>query len=365
MLFGIMQVIRCLLFNVKKVVMIFVEVANSIRYKYRSEFVVQEHNDLPKEYLKFPKPSQRMSRIKRLGHTLIGLILFPVYWIMAYAVSTPGLAFRGICALKGLRLLVRERDFVRAYGLIVAPLDSVRYFEFDFMWRTIKKIRVQTYLDVSSPRLLPLMVVDRISNLKAELINPDRSDLPATISLANAFTVADRCQFHSCLIEDAPLKMNSFDLITSMSVIEHIPDDTGAIQKMWDLLKPGGVLVISMPCAAKASEEYTNLNDYELIDTDENGFVFWQRYYDEELIQQKIYSITGLPRRVQIYAEKKAGSYNQNVTKKRSDPYYPYWREPLMMGMQYEFRDRLADLPGMGVIAMEFVKPDQRNNSLK
>jgi len=320
--------------------------------------VLQENNDLPIKYLKFPKPFQKMSRIKRFGHTLIGLILFPVCWLMAYGVSAPGLAFRGLCALKGLRLLVRERDFVHAYGLIVAPLDSVRYFEFDFMWRTIKKIRVQTYLDVSSPRLLPLMVVDRISNLKAELINPDKNDLPATISLANAFTVADRCQFHSCLIEDAPLKINSFDLITSMSVIEHIPDDKGAIQKMWDLLKPGGVLVISIPCAAKASEEYTNLNDYELIDTDENGFVFWQRYYDEKLITERIYSITGTPRSFQIYGERKAGSYNQNVTQKRSDPFYPYWREPLMMGLQYEIKEKLSDLPGIGVIAMEFVKPN-------
>lgn len=319
---------------------------------------MQEHIDLPKEYLRFPEPFKRVSRIKKLGHTLAGLMLFPVYWLMAYAVRTPGLAFRSLCALKGMRLLLRERDYVRAYGLIVSPLDSVRYFEFDFMWNAVKRIKIQSYLDVSSPRMLPLMIADRAANLVADLINPDKKDLPMTISLAKSFGVADRCRFHGSLIEEAPLKPESFDLITSMSVIEHIPDDKGAIQKMWDLLKPGGVLLISIPCTAKASEEYTNLNDYELIDTDESGFVFWQRYYDEELIQQRIYSITGMPRRFQIYAEKKVGSYNQNVTQKRSNPFYPYWREPLMMGMQYEFKERLADLPGMGVIAMEFVKPN-------
>lgn len=326
---------------------------------------MQEHIDLPKEYLRFPEPYKRVPRMNRLAHTLAGLMLFPVYWVMAYAVCTPGLAFRVLCALKGVRLLLRERDYVRAYGLLVAPLDSVRYFEFDFMWNAVKRIRIQSYLDVSSPRMLPLMITDREKSLVADLINPDKKDLPATISLAKSFGVADRCRFHSSLIEEAPLQLESFDLITSMSVIEHIPDDKVAIQKMWDLLKPGGVLLISIPCAAKASEEYTNLNDYELIDTDESGFVFWQRYYDEALIQQRVYSITGQPRRVRIYAEKEAGSYNRNVTQKRSDPYYPYWREPLMMGMQYEFRDRLADLPGMGVIAMEFVKPDQKSNPLK
>ena len=101
-----------------------------------------------------------------------------------------------------------------------------------------------------------------------------------------------------------------------------------------------------------------NLNDYGLINTDENGFVFWQRYYDNKLITERIYSITGAPRRFQIYAEKKADSYNQNVTQKRSDPFYPYWREPLMMGLQYEYKEQLDGLPGMGVIAMEFVKPN-------
>jgi len=264
-----------------------------------------------------------------------------------------------------MRLLWREFDYVRAYWLLVAPLDSVRYFEFDFMWNAVKRTRVQTYLDVSSPRMLPLMIIDREKSLVADLINPDKKDLPATISLARSLGVVDQCRFHSSLVEEAPLQPGSYDLITSMSVIEHIPDDKGAIQKMWDLLKPGGVLLISIPCAANASEEYTNLNDYELIDTDDSGFVFWQRYYDEALIQQRVYSITGQPRSVRIYAEKEAGSYNRNVTQKRSDPYYPYWREPLMMGMQYEFRDRLADLPGMGVIAMEFMKPDQKSDPSK
>ena len=125
--------------------------------------------------------------MKRLALKLAGLVLFPIYWIMAYAVRTPGLAFRMLCALKGMRLLLRERDFARAYGLLVAPLDSVRYFEFDFMWNAVKGIRMQSYLDVSSPRILPLMITDREKNLVADLINPDKKDLPATISLAKSF----------------------------------------------------------------------------------------------------------------------------------------------------------------------------------
>lgn len=318
---------------------------------------MQADNYIPKKYLSFPKSNQEVSRMKRLRYILEGFLLFPIYWGGAYLISTPGLRFRWLCALKGIRLLLREYDFMGAYSLLVSPLDSVRYFEFGFMWETIKRTKFQSYLDISSPRLLPLMVLDRKGSLVADLINPDKKDLPLTISLASSFGVSNRCRFHGCLIEDASLKLNSFDLITSMSVIEHIPDDVGAIQKMWDLLKPGGVLLISIPCAAQASEEYTNLNDYELIDADESGFVFWQRYYDDELIRLRIYSITGLPNRSQIYGEKFEGSYHENVTQKRTNQFYPYWREPLMMGLNYELKEKLADLPGMGVIAMEFVKP--------
>lgn len=317
---------------------------------------MQIHTDIPKEYLSYPKPLQRVSKIKKLAHIVLGLALFPFYWGMAYVAHTPGLAFRGLCALKGIYLLLKGRYIKCAYSLIVYPLDSVRYFEFDFMWSTLGTLKIYSYLDVSSPRLLPLMVVDRNGGLVADLINPDKTDLPMTILLAESLDIADRCRFHASLIEEVPLKPNSFDVITSMSVIEHITDDKNAIQKMWDLLKPGGLLLISVPCSAKASEEYTNLNDYELIDSDENGFVFWQRYYDEALIIQRIYSITGTPRRFQIYGEKKAGSYHHNVAQKRSDIFYPYWREPFMMGLQYEFKKQLDDLPGIGVIAMEFVK---------
>lgn len=322
-------------------------------------------NTLPKVYLRLPEPFGRIPRHRRVVHALTGLLLFPFYWIAAYPLHTPGLGFRVLCAAKGLRLLLRERDFRRAYGLLVAPLDSVRYFEFDFMWSVVKRTNVRSYLDVSSPRMLPLMITDHTKELAADLINPDKKDLPATISLAKSLGLAHRCRFHDSLIEDTPLQPASFDLITSMSVIEHIPDDKGAIRKMWELLKPGGVLLISIPCAAKASEEYTNLNDYELIRTDEAGYVFWQRFYDEALIQQQIYSITGRPRSFQIYAEKKAGSYDRNVMWKRSDPYYPYWKEPVMMGLEYQIREQLADLPGMGVIAMEFVKPHLSNDGSK
>jgi hypothetical protein len=108
-----------------------------------------------------------------------------------------------------------------------------------------------------------------------------------------------------------------------------------------------------------------NLNDYELIDTDGHSFVFWKRYCNEDDVHQSPYSIKGQPRYVEIYAEKEGGFYSRDATQKRLDPYYSSWREQLIMGFQYEFLSRLADLPSMGVITLKFVKLDQTSTPLK
>ncbi len=298
-----------------------------------------------------------ISIYRKIWHGLKSALLFPFFLTVAYFNGVPGLLFRIKCMQMGFRVLFKGASLKLVYNLLVAPMDSVRYFEFNFMSNAFKDIKIDKYLDVSSPRLFPLISLDNNKSLFADLINPDKSDLPLTVALAKSFSVDDRCRFYPNLIEDAALEASSYDVVTSISVVEHIPDDQSAIKKMWDLVRPGGKLLISVPCAVEASEEYINLNQYELIAPDENGFVFWQRYYDEELIRQRIFSITGEPSFYEIYAEKKSGNYDKNVIEKRTNPFYPYWREPYMMGVEYEYKKSIADMPGIGVIAMEFIKP--------
>ena len=312
--------------------------------------------ELPKKYLLFPHSRSRYYTLKRYAGVLIGLVLFPVYWCLAYFVRTPGLAFRVHCAAMGFKLLLSGRDFVQVYRLLVMPMDSFRYFEFDFHWNALKNLHGKRYLDVSSPRLFPLMAVNRKPGLVADLINPDSKDLSRTIGLARSLGVSGRCRFHGCLIDDAKFEKESFDVISCISVIEHIPEDCEAIRKMWELLKPGGTLLVSIPCARIASEEYSNLNEYGVLSTDELGYVFWQRYYDDDLIKNRIYRFTGEPKSFAIYGERESGFYDRNVFRKRTDPLYPYWREPFMMGREYRYWGSISELPGIGVIALEFVK---------
>lgn len=50
-------------------------------------------------------------------------------------------------------------------------------------------------------------------------------------------------------LEEAVLEEESFDLITLLDVIEHLPDHKPALQKLSALLRPGGLLKIKTPCA--------------------------------------------------------------------------------------------------------------------
>lgn len=321
--------------------------------------MIMSAEEIKKIYIRVPFRPKR-TKIQEVRRALEGCILSPVYWLLAYRDHVPGLYFRRYCALLFLKLFFKRKaqvPYVSLYQLLFWPMDSTRYLEFDFVWHALSNTgSIGRYLDVSSPRLLPLILLEKRHELTIELINPDTKDLTVTANLIKAAGFADRCNLHNCLIEAVPFAVQTFDVISSISVVEHIPQDTEAIQKMWDLLKPGGRLILSVPCAAEAIEQYRDSNDYGLLDTDKEGFVFFQRLYDDNLLQKRIFSITGKPVRYVIYGEKKAGSFSKNMESKLVDPDYPFWREPYMMGRDFAYFAAIADLPGEGVIAMEFIK---------
>jgi len=286
--------------------------------------------------------------------------LSPFYLAYSSLSDTPGLAFRKRCSALGLRQLLAVGNRLapeELFQLLVYPMDSVRYFEFDFAWRCLADLPMQCYLDVSSPRLLPLILIRDHPEVRATLLNPDRQDLPVTEKFARAMGISDRCRFSNELVKDIDLTTQSVDVVTCISVLEHIPEDRDAVRKMWSLLKPGGRLVLTVPCAAVASEEYIDQNKYGLLQADDDGLVFWQRYYDMDMLREKIFATTGSPTRVRLYGEKRKGSYAQNVAQKMHDGRkYPFWREPYMMGKDYGYFESIDDLPGMGVIGLEFQK---------
>jgi SAM-dependent methyltransferase len=307
--------------------------------------------------------ARRERRIVRRARRLGSPFLSALCLAWAHRSNVPGLAIRRRAMLLALRLWLHpsagvSRKDLGLSALAFAPMDSVRYFEFDFAWRVLADHGLgRRFLDIASPRLLPVLLLKAHRDTEADWVNPDGKDLAVTERLAAACGLAGRCRLHGCRIEDTPFAPASFDAVTSISVVEHIPDDTRALARIWNLLRPGGRLVLSVPCAAEAFEEYVDLDEYGLQEPTADGFYFGQRFYDTQLLADHIFRITGSPRRYEVFGEKIPGSFIANREAKLSaGPRYPFWEEPCLMAREWASFPSVAELPGWGVIAMEFVR---------
>jgi SAM-dependent methyltransferase len=300
------------------------------------------------------------SRARLLANGLLSVLLLPLYWWLAGLRRVPGLGFRAKCFFLGLSLLVRPRvTGARREGLrlVLMPMDSTRYFEFDFAERAMADLQANRYLDVSSPRMVPIMFARSRPGLRVDMINPDSRDLADSLLLVRAAGLDRRFTLRGCTVADAPFDPGTFDIVTCISVLEHIPDDTEALRVIWSRMSPGGTLVLTVPCMAVACEQYIDHDEYRLLPADDRGFVFWQRFYDVASLEQRIFSVLGRPCRSEVYGEKVAGSFARNAEQKRRlGASYPFWREPYMMSRDYRRFASIRDLPGDGVVGMTFVK---------
>lgn len=294
---------------------------------------------------------------------LFGICLSPIFLLIAYLLGLPGIFFHLISMHAGIRLfLVRmkkqSRELSMIYSLIFAPMDAIRYFEFGFAWSEVSQILLGgSYLDISSPRIFAIGLMLRIKNISTILLNPDRRDVELSREIIDSLNLQDRCLVHNCMIEEATLPDSSFDLISLISVLEHIPSESIALSKIWNLLKPGGNLVMSIPCAAEGFVEYTDFDEYGLYEKDQQGFVFGQRIYDDETLNERIFRIVGKPVSMKIIGEKRKGIFFEEREKKnRFWHKYPHWKEPYKAIHQWKTYQSLSGLPGLGVIILKFQK---------
>jgi SAM-dependent methyltransferase len=312
-------------------------------------------HDVPRVVIRAPtKPRPPPARLAL--HALAGVLLGPLYWGLAALRRTPGMQFRARATALGIRGVLRL-PLRTVFHLLFMPMESTRYFEFDFAWRCLAGQPLRRYLDVSSPRLLPIALIDARGDATADLMNPDARDLAETRLFVDLIHANDRCRLHGCLVGDAPFAPGTFDVITSISVVEHISDDVQAVRRIWEMLKPGGRFVLTVPCMARAQEQFIDRDEFGLQAPGADGLVFWQRLYDQAALERRIFATTGPPRAMRVYGEKTAGALLRNSLEKRADAYYPYWREPLMMGREYAYFDSVDELPGEGVVGLLFEKP--------
>jgi SAM-dependent methyltransferase len=85
-------------------------------------------------------------------------------------------------------------------------------------------------------------------------------------------------------IRDLPFKNDEFDIILCNHVLEHIPDDTKAMQELYRILKPGGFGIFQIP--QDLSRE-TTFEDDSITDPKERAKIFGQ--YDHVRVYGRDY----------------------------------------------------------------------------
>lgn len=300
-----------------------------------------------------------ISRARRGAYRLALPLLWFGYWLAAQFVGTPGLYIQRRLACLGIRLKLKGL-FLSKHVPPVGHcfIDTFRYFEHDFVSKALRDgpppVRA---LDVSSPRLLSFLMALDYPDLMIDIVNPDATDIDITRLFVLALGLEDRCRLHAGYLHEASLLTEAYDLVTCISVLEHVPQDNLLVSEMWRHLRPGGRMILTVPCAAESYLEYSDVNVYGLLPREPDGSYFFQRYYDNATLAKSIHSVTGPPKRVNIWGERKRGIYDALRWKKLSkDRVYPSWKEPWVFGRGFRPYKSIDDLPGIGVVAMEFIK---------
>jgi SAM-dependent methyltransferase len=293
-----------------------------------------------------------------LTHGLASVVLVPSYALAAAAIGTPGMRFHLEAVGMALRLVAHggTRLLGQAGRLALYPMDSTRFFEFDWAWSRLQRLgRIRQYLDISSPRFLPLSYVRNSEVERAWFLNPDRADLATTEQWVAALSLSTETHFTSDPVESSALDEGSFDAVTSISVFEHIVDEGRALAKVRRLLAPGGTLLLTLPCTAAGYDQFRDYDEYKLAQPDSQGNYFFQRFYDASSLRDRIFSVLGEPRQLTVYGESEPGYFGRNALQKMRGLPYPFWREGYMMGRHFQIYPSIDALPGEGVVALEFV----------
>ena len=173
---------------------------------------------------------------------------------------------------------------------LLSPIVLFRYPEFSFAYHSSNWEGVKV-LDVSSPNLFSAFLCKKHKNIHVSMYNPDVRDISQTQTL---FAEMDIPREKVAFLNSLPKRENCFDIVVSISVIEHVVEDEIAnfLKNIWNLLRKNGNFVLTLPVAKKHRNEYRDFNSYGLdVPRNDEGKYFFQRVYDDKTIEEQIVAI--------------------------------------------------------------------------
>jgi predicted SAM-dependent methyltransferase len=246
-----------------------------------------------------------------------------------------------------------------AAWLLINPVSITRYFEFPFVFQCLPD-HPGMWLDVSSPRLLGLYVADKNLVTSLEMINPDMRDIFHTQAIARQLQL-DNVRCTNGALDSLVGRDRSFDCIWSISVIEHIAgryDDSAAMKMMYDLLRPGGRLIITIPADRTFYEEYRKQDTYRLNAAQSGDKYFFQRVYDESAIRARLLEPIGQqPVVMRWFGERIQGQYRKYEKRWIAEGPGCSVDDPREISDNYQEFKSWQEMPGHGVCGFMVQKP--------
>lgn len=269
----------------------------------------------------------------------------------------PGMNFNRFGRWAGLRLLSRGHPYGLVYALV--PVINIRYFEFPFTLSCLPS-KLDRCLDIASPNLFSFYVAHKHRSASITIINPDAADSMRTATMAARLGL-DNLQVEQEGVEVLVGSGETYNCIWSISVIEHIHgayDDRYAVKLMYDALRPGGRLILTVPIGRQARDIYHDIPQYSTQVANADGRFFFERVYDYAALQERIIApLRCEPSIVRWFGETTVGRFRE------------YWEGFARVGFSHLVEDATAmgdwcreytswvEMPGEGVCGLMFEKP--------
>jgi SAM-dependent methyltransferase len=188
----------------------------------------------------------------------------------------------------------------KTFGKIAQPINSyTRFPEYYFFDKAIRESlrsaptdRPTRILDVGSPKMMGLYLA---FNTRAEFDLTDISELNVDEYRLMWRGLEPKARGKARFsIQDArslPFEDGKFDIVYSMSVIEHIEGaagDTQAVGEFIRVLRPGGLLILSVPFGNRYAEQQRVGFSYTVGETGHSQAHFFQRIYDQPALENRV-----------------------------------------------------------------------------
>ena len=161
------------------------------------------------------------------------------------------------------------------------PMNYMRCAELPACASQIHLAPGMSVLDVSSPQWLTLALAADNPGVQFTYINIIDIELDAFAEIARACGLSN-VRYLKADVRELEMADQSFDVVVSVSVIEHVYPEQGgdlrALAEMKRVLKPQGRMAITVPFKQKANVVYTDGAVYERESSERN---FYAREYDD------------------------------------------------------------------------------------